>query len=408
MEDYLDRLAVEGWSDLRLMPLDQEGKLPAIASRGIKLDSPPGRALLHTPEEAVRALSTGGERGFCLYAGREEHGTEGLLFVDIDDPERLPPEDLPETLTVTSGSARGYHLTYRNDGEVANSKATGDLHGAGEVRASNWYVVLPGSVHPSGGVYHLTKDTPIAPLSEEDLPKELLPGSNSEGSTVKGGQQVEPLQVAGLPDDPAETTNDVGMTLKEVRERSEKLDRLLSDLLPRDYDYHSVSEADMATARLLLLWRFDEATTGALLQAYRDREGRVEGSESKMRRKDYVATTVRKTALLDVEAFDRDLMRAFMEDARENGGRPTVSLESVREVYNVLILIDREQYTVQDIMETDMVARGYAKGASVKRRVRRALHLLVRTGALEDRKSPGFPTQYVDTGLSDLYIPDSL
>ncbi|MCW8172392.1 hypothetical protein D8S78_07240 [Natrialba swarupiae] len=71
----------------------------------------------------------------------------GTLFVDIDDPERLPPEDLPETLTVTSGSARGYHLTYRNDGEVANSKATGDLHGAGEVRASNWYVVLPGSVH---------------------------------------------------------------------------------------------------------------------------------------------------------------------------------------------------------------------------------------------------------------------
>ncbi len=86
--------------------------------------------------------------------------------------------------------------------------------------------------YTSGGVYHLTKDTPIAPLSEEDLPKELLPGSNSEGSTVKGGQQVEPLQVAGLPDDPAETTNDVGMTLKEVRERSEKLDRLLSDLLP--------------------------------------------------------------------------------------------------------------------------------------------------------------------------------
>jgi hypothetical protein len=88
------------------------------------------------------------------------------------------------TLTVVSGSGEGFHQTFENVNDVQNAKGKDSLDGAGEVRAQNQFVVLPGSIHPSGGIYHISSNPGIAKLTPEDLPSELRPRdeASNEGS----------------------------------------------------------------------------------------------------------------------------------------------------------------------------------------------------------------------------------
>jgi hypothetical protein len=172
------------------MPLGQEGKGPVIAGRCSLLERPEKEDLtdeakshLHTPEEAVDAVKAG-HRGFCLYAGRKDLRTAGLVFTDHDDPDRFPAD--ADTLTVVSGSGEGYHQTFENTGGVQNAKAKDELNAAGEVRADNLYVVLPGSIHPSGGIYHIESILGIATLEPDDLPEELRPGSETTETADSG------------------------------------------------------------------------------------------------------------------------------------------------------------------------------------------------------------------------------
>lgn len=187
LEKYLDVLAEDGWPNVLLMPLDKEGKGPVIAGRCRLLKRPEREALtdeaksyLRTPSEAVDAVRAG-HRGFCLYAGREDLGTAGLVFTDHDDPDRFPADE--HTLTVVSGSGEGYHQTFENGGDVRNAKGKKELNGAGEVRADTQYVVLPGSIHPSGGIYHIESNPGIEQLEPRDLPTELRPGSEGREAT---------------------------------------------------------------------------------------------------------------------------------------------------------------------------------------------------------------------------------
>jgi hypothetical protein len=182
LEEYLDVLAEGGWANILLMPLEEDGKGPVIAGRCSLLGRPEkedltgeAKGYLHTPEEAVDAVRAG-HRGFCLYAGRDDLGTAGLVFTDHDDPAIFPAD--ADSLTVVSGSGAGYHQTFENTGNVQNAKAKSELKGAGEVRADNLYVVLPGSIHPSGGIYHIESNSGIAPLEPDDLPEELLPSTD--------------------------------------------------------------------------------------------------------------------------------------------------------------------------------------------------------------------------------------
>jgi len=181
LEEYLDDIAEGGWSGVQLMPLDEEGKRPIITRR-CRLGSDEAKSLLVDPDEAISKLRRGTERGFCLYAGKPEHGTRGLVFTDHDDPERFPAD--ANTLTVLSGSGKGFHQTFEHAGDVQNAKGKDDLDGAGEVRAQNQFVVLPGSIHPSGGIYHISSNPGIAKLIPEDLPSELCPRdeASNEGS----------------------------------------------------------------------------------------------------------------------------------------------------------------------------------------------------------------------------------
>ncbi|SFS65947.1 bifunctional DNA primase/polymerase [Halostagnicola kamekurae] len=179
LKEYIGTLTENGWRGVQLMPLDGEGKRPIISGR-CRLDSDEAKSLLVDAEDAIQLIEQDGERGFCLYAGKPEHGTSGLVFTDHDDPDLFPADS--DTLTVISGSGRGYHQTFENGGDVQNAKGKEELNGAGEIRAENQYVVLPGSIHPSGGIYHVESNPGIGKLESGDLPQELLPSNETSNS----------------------------------------------------------------------------------------------------------------------------------------------------------------------------------------------------------------------------------
>jgi len=258
LREYLEALipALDNPGMLRLMHLGEEGKEPAITGR-CALDSMEARELLATPPEAVERLRNGAQ-GFCLYAGKRSHGTEKIVLVDHDDGDVFPLDTLPDTLTVLSGSGRGHHETFSNAGDVRNGKSD-----AGEVRAKNWYCVLPGSVHPSGGLYHVVSDRDPVELCESDIPESLRPGTlaNRDGSDV----DVE-LKTGRVPD--AGFRNPAGVPLEEFRGEDDKLDDLLAGL---DSGYASASEADLALCSKLVRLGYEPQTVADIWLAFRSR-----------------------------------------------------------------------------------------------------------------------------------------
>ena len=198
--EYLDAFRAEFGRTPKLMPLDGEGKGPIIQAdeqtgrEGVSLDSPEADALLVDGHEAARQIHHDGARGFAIYAGRSDHGTEGVAFVDHDDTDAFPAPTGEATLEVLSGSGRGTHETYRNDPDdrVQNARVTGENGEAGEVRAENWYVIVPGSIHSSGGVYHVVEDREIATLVDADLTDEMRPVSKRrEGRQPRTARDID-------------------------------------------------------------------------------------------------------------------------------------------------------------------------------------------------------------------------
>lgn len=185
LEQYLCSLPC----DPLLLPTGESDKEPIIKN-SCSLDSAKAQKLLVTGQEAVEQIRHGNANGFCIYAGRPSHNTEDLVFTDHDDPDLFHPNDLPKTLLVRSGSGSGFHQTYINSGNVENSQATGALDGAGEIRAHNWYIVTPGSIHPSGGIYYLENQSDPAELSKSHLPTELQPSNPSATTSGDGNQQI--------------------------------------------------------------------------------------------------------------------------------------------------------------------------------------------------------------------------
>lgn len=266
----------------KLMPLDDEGKAPIIQGR-CRLNSPDARNYLVPGHQAVERIRDDGERGYAIYAGNPDHGTDNLVLVDVDDQETFPYEHFPSTLEVISGSGRGEHFTYENGGDVENAKGKNGIDG--EIRAKNWYCVTPGSIHPTGGIYHITNERPVRLLYADDLPDDLKPSTGHADSEIDIGDITPPDDLGD-----AEFENEYGTSLENIREHDEKLDDLLTDLDPIGYGYQDdTSAADAATASKLYYWRFTESQIIDIIRKYRARP--------KVRdRPEYVADTVSKFA----------------------------------------------------------------------------------------------------------------
>jgi hypothetical protein len=404
LRDYLQVLAQHGWDSPRLIPVGSEGKAPYIAERHIGLTHPKIRDLLYTSQEAIDAVRTGAI-GFCLYADRPEHNTEGLVFLDRDEPDQWP--DLGETVRVVSGSGSGDHLTFAADGGIQNAKGKGELSGIGSVRGPNWFVVLPGSVHPSGGIYHMDENPGMAELSPDQLPKELqqgpLPASELPDGVVSGAtSNLNPN--ASLPSgfSTDDVTNDIGIPLEDVRQVSRWLDYLLSVIDPNEYE--SLSEADQAAVRYLLIWRFEPTDIARILRDCRDRRGQVDREDHphKLWRDGYVERTITNTGI--PYQVDPDLGKALVEDAKERKGRrPSAGSKSLREVRDAFRNLGTE-LTTTEIAESSYVGWRGSKKDSVKRRVRRCLNIFDTAGYIESQRD-GRQIIYIGKGITSLRIP---
>lgn len=404
LRDYLQVLAQHGWDSPRLIPVGSEGKAPYIAERRIGLTQPKIHVLLYSPQEAIVAVRNGAI-GFCLYADRPDHNTEGLVFLDRDEPGQWP--DLGDTVRVVSGSGTGDHLTFATDGEIENAKGKGELSGIGSVRGPNWFIVLPGSVHPTGGIYHMDSNPGIAELSPDQLPRELqkgaLPQSELPDGVVSGAtSNLNPN--ASLPPgfSANDVTNDIGIPLEDVRQVSTWLNYLLTFIEPTGYD--SLSEADQATVRYLLIWRFEPTDIARILRDCRDRRGRVDREDypHKLWRDGYVERTITNTGI--PYQVDPDLGTALVKDAKETKGRgPSAGSKSLREVRNAFWNLGNELTTTEIAESLDVDWRG-SKKDSVKRRVRRCLDIFDTAGYIEWEKD-GRQIIYTESGLTDLRIP---
>jgi hypothetical protein len=81
----------------------------------------------------------------------------GLIVLDYDDG--IPPSDLPKTYTVKT--SRGLHVYYW--GQTAGTKLY-DENGkkVGELKSSDGYILAAGARHPSGVLYTVVDDSPVA------------------------------------------------------------------------------------------------------------------------------------------------------------------------------------------------------------------------------------------------------
>lgn len=347
LRDWIDVIRRE-WPYVRLMPLNDE-KEPIIRGR-CGLDTDQARGYLHTPEEATEAVESG-HNGFFVYCGREGHGTEDMVICDRDEPDEWPTFE--PTVRVVSGSpGLSDHLYFR--GDVENAEGKGNLKGTGGIRAKNWGCVVPGSLHPSGGVYQLAADPGIATLSSDELPEKLRPGSVDTDSEP----EHEPIEGPVDPRDCLEIENDVGISLREIREVSPTVERLTDHIHPGGYP--SPSEADRHTAGVLLYYRFDERDIARIMRGMRARKKHE-------RRSEYVRRTIRTTS---AEKMPRMLCFSVVRQ-----GTGEISPGNIAEI---VAAIDRqpEPFTTADLVDSGWLDWDGAKRKSVMERARRAMKIL--------------------------------
>jgi hypothetical protein len=96
----------------------------------------------------------------------------GLYILDVDEPEKLPKESLPPTVTIKTG--RGYHYYFTSRKEL-----NGCSFEFGELKGDGGYIVGPGSEHENGALYSFVDMLGPADVEIEELPEWLL---NSEAA----------------------------------------------------------------------------------------------------------------------------------------------------------------------------------------------------------------------------------
>jgi hypothetical protein len=123
---------------------------------------------LPTPEELIRWFSRPLFQNYGVVCG-QRHGQPGhLVVVDFDDLDAGVSWLLSmRTQTFTVATARGLHAYFITDEPAQTTNfAGGNLKG-------NGYVMAAGSVHPSGAIYTVLTDAPIANIRSI---REVMPG----------------------------------------------------------------------------------------------------------------------------------------------------------------------------------------------------------------------------------------
>jgi len=109
-------------------------------------------------------------------------GYGNLRILDVDDKDFLEEikGKMPKTFVVKTGSG-GKHFYFLSDYDKNHVL----LDGKGELRANNYQVVVPGSIHPTGNKYEVIEDNPIIKISKEKIRSILEPYLRPEIIDIK-------------------------------------------------------------------------------------------------------------------------------------------------------------------------------------------------------------------------------
>jgi len=137
--------------------------------------------------------------------------TDGLVVLDFDikhnglESKQAIEEkygDLPATRTHVTGSG-GFHYIYRNSNgtNIRNTVELGGYEGV-DIRANGGYIVVPPSLHESGGQYELQDDLPIATAPDwlMDLvkkPQATAANTNADQPIPEGQRHDSLIRLAG-------------------------------------------------------------------------------------------------------------------------------------------------------------------------------------------------------------------
>lgn len=156
-EEITNFIPEQLWNDeFRFLKLRSGGKEPTGDSQKWQENN-----YGYLDEDLINHILNGGNYGVI-------GGYGNLIIIDGDSEEISEiAETLPETFTVKTGSPESYkkHYFYICDVQLKpirlSKEHVGDL---GDVRSVGQYVVGANCKHPSGGVYKVIKDVPIAKI----------------------------------------------------------------------------------------------------------------------------------------------------------------------------------------------------------------------------------------------------
>jgi hypothetical protein len=208
------RGAEQGWA---VLPL--RGKEPATPHGHKDASRDPARvtAMFNAARDAT---------GYGIATGKRS----GLAVLDVDTEEGLEEakrRGLPPTLTVKT--RRGYHFYLRIP---ANRELRSQVLAPGlELKAEGAYVVGPGSAHPSGERYTVTRDLPLGAAPQwvlERPTRNFLSEGQGNPSTItavldgprilEGERDTTLTRIAGKLHDGLRTVEEIGATLMAINE----------------------------------------------------------------------------------------------------------------------------------------------------------------------------------------------
>jgi hypothetical protein len=294
-------------------------------------------------------------------------GGDGLVLIDIDDPDQVPEEiaGLPDTFETTSphGDGERGHQYYAVDGDVSNSS-----NDWGSIRVENQYVVGPGSELNScdkpdhdcseegEGRYTIRADRPIARIDADELP--------SKSATSKATEpDEEPVPELNTDFTEIEVEFDVETRLKRAMDCAygEKFTALWEGRHD-DAGYGDRSSAETALASYLAWWMDNDRRIVATLM---DRANTGKWGE----RGESYRESVLNTACDHTRTYDPG---HGLPEPSLRGDRPLASYVTIQRVHEAL-LYDLGAARTDEILDHERVDRS-------ERAVQYALDLLSEDG----------------------------
>jgi putative DNA primase/helicase len=180
---------------IRIMPLRKRDKVPILKEWKNFATADPDQIAAWARKylNCNWGIPTGTEFGFFVVDDDGEIGAK-----TIEDWSTAYGESWKQTLTCAS--ANGLHFYYMI-GQVDIRNSAKKIAPGIDIRGEGGQVVAPGSTHPTGHVYRIVNDLPIAPAPEwllatltRQKPATIKKGENSSAIVIQNVEDGVPVQ----------------------------------------------------------------------------------------------------------------------------------------------------------------------------------------------------------------------